>query len=107
MPPHAQCVLVALGSWPQTKRQGGELGIGPDFDGFRVLEEGTIALPPGLVVRGDRSLQSIPPHELAECKVRPGSPSRGGWPHSPAVRVLAGADSIGQVFRRSAKSGIR
>ncbi len=56
-------LLSGLGHEP-SGMQGGEFGIGPDFDGFRfvLLEEGAVTLPPVLVARGDRSLQPIPPH---------------------------------------------
>ena len=44
----------ALGHEP-SGMQGGKLGIGPNFDGFRfvLLEEWAVTLPPILVVRGD------------------------------------------------------
>ena len=44
----------ALGHEP-SGMQGGKLGIGPNFDGFRfvLLEEWAVTLPPVLVVRGD------------------------------------------------------
>ena len=77
--------------------QGGEFGIGPNFDGFRfvLLEEGTITLPPVLVVRGDRSVQSIPPHAgfWPSAGAVPRFPEHRG-PDGPVqftrVRVLAG-----------------
>lgn len=100
----------ALGHKP-SGMQGGELGIGPDFNGFRfvLLEEGTIALPTGLVVRGDRSLQSIPPHAgfwpsagtvpwVSEHR-RPDRPVQ--FPRGEGVG--GGRTVIGQVFQEVSK----
>ena len=91
--------------------QGGELGIGPDFNGFRfvLLEEGTIALPPGLVVRGDRSLHSIPPHAgfWPSARSGPRLPKHRG-PDGPvqftrSQGVGRGRTAIGQVFQEVRK----
>ena len=100
----------ALGHKP-SGMQGGELGIGPDFNGFRfvLVEEGTIALPPGLVVRGDRSLQSIPPHAgfWPSARSVPRLPKHRGpdgpvqFPRSQGVG--RGRTAIGQVFQEVRK----
>ena len=110
MPCH-RTVAAFLLRWPlghqPSGMQGGELGIGPNFNGFCfvLLEEGTIALPPVLVVRGDRSLQSIPPH--ARFWSSAGSVPRFPEHRSPdgpvqftrSEGVGRGRTAVGQVFQ--------
>ena len=99
-------LLWGLGHEP-SGMQGGQFGIGPDFDGFRfvLLQEGAVTFPPVLVVRGDRSFQPIPPHarfgpaagavpRLSE-DCRPDGPVQ--FPRSEGVG--GGRTAIGQVFQ--------